>query len=150
MDEVGRDILKEIKTDEGPQKGKQGAGVEGVKTNEDLLKKISGGEGSGNKDPLGAKVVEGKQGVDVKGVKPLGDVRSEKSGKLLVSSDGGEKREMTPAQADAEANSALAAAQKRIEGIPGAKAWMEEAGGGTREVKTYVPDEFKSLYDSRK
>lgn len=76
-------------------------------------------------------------------------MRPGETGKLLVNSGGG-KREMIPAEADAEVGGELAAANERIKGIPGAKAWVEETGGGTREVKTYVPNEFKALYDSRK
>lgn len=71
------------------------------------------------------------------------------SNKILVSSGGGAKREMTPAEADAEAYGSLAAAQRRIAHIPEARAWMEESGS-TREVKIYVPDKYLHLYNKSK
>ncbi len=144
MDEVGRGIPKEIKVVEGEKKVPLTDVTTGKREADLPQRKIVEAPG----DPKDIKVVEGKV-VGVKAVKTPGDVMTEETGKLLVDSGGG-KVEVTQAQADAEAYGALEAAKARVADIPGAKAWIEETGSGTREVKTYVPDEYKALYDSRK
>lgn len=81
---------------------------------------------------------------------PQSNKTQPKKSPFLVSSDGGGKVEMTPAQADNQANSAFKAAQSRIAGIPGATVELVEVDGGTREVRVFVPDAYKKEYESRK
>lgn len=57
----------------------------------------------------------------------------------MVSSGSEPKKEMTGAEADAQAQAELEKAQ--VEAPPGAEVKLEDRGGGTREVVTRIPDE---------